>query len=310
MLLLTLGSRAFAEDVTVELGQGDGFSVRDDQGAERFRVDSLGNTVRGRAHLEWLPPALGGTAEDNEVALALTTGVDTENTGDLTIPIVFIRKDKGAASGFFDPGGALWTSTYLKLDGSVRATYDENTRKLTITDRAIVPDPQGGPHLASMAQIGADVETTVMLRGSNAPPVNGRPKQKLILGLDFEDDWVWKVEDDGVNCWGSPTEKGPSSWDVCLERVDDAGYEYPRFTLDYDDSPVTVDIKAPLVQGTGAATHGPMLWGDGSDAFDTGDEICQTQGLSCQTTFAVDGINQTCGFDHGATGSYFYAFCK
>ena len=88
IFILTLAGAALGEDVTVELGADDGFSVRDDSDAERFRVDSLGNTIEGRAHMKWLPSGLGGTAADNEVALAITTGVDTEGNGDLTVPIV------------------------------------------------------------------------------------------------------------------------------------------------------------------------------------------------------------------------------
>ncbi len=61
---------------------------------------------------------------------------------------------------------------------------------------------------------------------------------------------------------------------------------------------------------TNVNTHGLMFWGDASDAFDTGDEVCPSHSLVCVTTFTPLGINQTCAFDHGTAGTYFYALCK
>ncbi len=78
-------------------------------------------------------------------------------------------------------------------------------------------------------------------------------------------------------------------------------------------SVVTGDADRTLtlpIGSTGANTNGSMWWGDGSDAFDTGDEVCPGQGLTCVTTYTPLGINQTCAFDHGVAGTYFYALCK
>ncbi len=64
-----------------------------------------------------------------------------------------------------------------------------------------------------------------------------------------------------------------------------------------------------FVTGTGVATHGVMLWGDGSASFDQGDEVCGATGvaLACVTTRRVDGTIETCAFAHSAI---FYAMCQ
>jgi hypothetical protein len=64
-----------------------------------------------------------------------------------------------------------------------------------------------------------------------------------------------------------------------------------------------------VVRGTGVTTHGVMMWGDSSDSFDLGSEVCAGIGLSCQTTHQMDGTNQTCSYDHGTATTYFMAHC-
>jgi hypothetical protein len=306
-IALLLPRAMAAEGVSIDLEAGDDFTVGDDQVNDVLTVDGRGALVEGSSHLESLLPGFGGTAEDGEVALALTTGVFD---GDVTYPMAIIRKELARATTWFSVGGAYITSAFVRVDGSVRATYDPVTRKLSITQAGGLVDPDGPGGLASMGQFGADVEHVLILKSSNTPPINGRPRPKLILGIDKEEDWVWQVENDGRQCWGSPVQKGYQSWDVCLQRVDAGGFEHPRFTLDYDGDPVDVDIKAPVVQGTGSASHGPLLWGDGSDAFDTGAELCQSQSLDCQTSFTTAGVQQSCATDHGDAGTYFYAMCR
>lgn len=78
-------------------------------------------------------------------------------------------------------------------------------------------------------------------------------------------------------------------------------------TVDVTDADRT--LKLPIGY-TNVNTHGMMFWGDSSDSFDTGDEVCPSHSLVCVTTFTPAGVSQTCAFDHGTAGTYFYALCK
>lgn len=80
-------------------------------------------------------------------------------------------------------------------------------------------------------------------------------------------------------------------------------------TLTIDMTDASQTLRLPI-GSTGAATRGSTWWGDGSDAFDTGNEVCGDRSLACQTTFTPAGANQTCAFDHGTAGTYFYALCS
>lgn len=77
-------------------------------------------------------------------------------------------------------------------------------------------------------------------------------------------------------------------------------------TIDMTNADRTLRLP---VGSTGVATNGSLWWGDSSDAFDTGTEVCTARSLSCLTTHTVAGVNQTCAFDHGTVGTYFYAMC-
>lgn len=309
ILTLILSDQAAAEDVTVGLAPGDGFAVEDDGGTDRLRVDGSKDLIE----IDWatsfraLSPSFGGDAEPGQVAVHITASPGVGATR----PLAICRAGSGRCS-FANSDGAYFTNAYIVIDGSVLSAYDPETGVLNITEWGFIDDPDGPGTLATMAQFGADVEMPMILRG-NRVSVNGRPP-KLLLGLDWERDWVYKVDVDGTQCWGDPNEKGFSSWDVCLERVNESGFEYPRFTLDADGESIPVDIRAPLVQGTGAPTHGPAYWGisDGG-ALDSGDELCATASLVCEDVldFATVGspADASCATQH-VNGVKFLALCR
>lgn len=298
LLLLFASGGARGEDVVLELPDGDAFHVEDDTQTSRMSVDSSGRTLVN-------PGPLGTEDLDNSVALAVMGGT---TNGKTMHRIAACREDTGKCDVISKAGSGYMTAGSIIVDGGVLFQYDEATRKFVTAVTPLIDDPEGPGTLATMAQFGADVETAVIIR-ANDTVVNGR-NAKILLGLDKQKDWVYKIRNDGGTCWGDPNQKGSSSFDVCLERVDEGGFEFARFQNDIDGTPVTVDIKRPVVQGSNVDSHGPLLWGDSSDDFDTGDEVCADAGLSCVTTQAFAGGSQTCGFDHGSTGTYFYALCK
>ncbi len=68
------------------------------------------------------------------------------------------------------------------------------------------------------------------------------------------------------------------------------------------------DGKA-VVTGTGSASHGPLLWGNGADPdFDTGAEVCAASGLTCVTVKSTAGADSDCQKVQGPT--IFYALCR
>ena len=62
-----------------------------------------------------------------------------------------------------------------------------------------------------MLQLGADVETALIIKG-NLVSVNGR-ESKLLLAVDRQEDWVFKIGNEGDLWWGDPQQKGKDSWD-------------------------------------------------------------------------------------------------
>jgi hypothetical protein len=69
------------------------------------------------------------------------------------------------------------------------------------------------------------------------------------------------------------------------------------------------NASGKVVLASGAATHGVMLWGDASNSFDTGTEVCAAAGLSCAFAYQVNGTPVTdCSTDVGSVTA-FYALC-
>ena len=233
--------------------------------------------------------------------------------GNNTYALALNQTDKDRLGWLFSSLGALSHGSLI-IDARFNASVDPDTKVVNVSSWPYIVDPDGPGTLATMLQVSADVETSLILKG-NFVSVNGR-EPKLLLALDKEEDWVFKIGNEGDVWWGDPQQKGKDSWDVKLERVEDLGFEYARFVLDADNfgNEVVVDIKAPLVQGTGAPTHGPAYWAvsDG-DSFDHGDGVCQEEGLSCQNAIEfstmADPTQSSCGTAH-AVGTTFIAFCK
>ena len=72
------------------------------------------------------------------------------------------------------------------------------------------------------------------------------------------------------------------------------------------------DVSGTVMGVTGSAvdTHGALLWGDSSDPFDTGTEVCAARGLTCVDVKTITGTDSACGTDQGAATTHFYALCK
>lgn len=76
-----------------------------------------------------------------------------------------------------------------------------------------------------------------------------------------------------------------------------------------DGAPASEADGQAFVTGTGATTHGPVLWGDGSSGFDTGDAVCAASGLACRQTFAIgDATPRDCASE--TYGGSFLALCR
>jgi hypothetical protein len=257
-----------------------------------------------------VPVAQGFAPNHRTPGLTLNAGQGGQST---TYALAINDADADRIAWLFRDLGASSRGS-LVIDGSYDAHIDPVTHVVTTYEWGFIVDPDGPGSLATMMQLGADVETALILRGSLVS-VNGR-QPKLILGLDREKDWVFQVETDGDLWWGDPAAKGEDSFDLRLARVEDAGFAHPRFVLAANDpqQAVNVDIKAPLVQGTGATTHGPAYWAvsDGG-AFDTSSEVCARESLSCQGALdlsnVADPAHGGCGDAH-AGGAVFLAFCR
>jgi len=79
-------------------------------------------------------------------------------------------------------------------------------------------------------------------------------------------------------------------------------------------APTSATDGNAAVTGTGATTHGVVLWGTStatSTNFDTGTEVCVASGLTCQTTFnpSLPGTAVICGTQHTDASGYFTALC-
>jgi hypothetical protein len=82
-----------------------------------------------------------------------------------------------------------------------------------------------------------------------------------------------------------------------------------EFTL--PDAPDAAGAGGRVQVASGADTHGTVMWGDGSDAFDTGIEVCGAAGLDCVAVHRLTGGSaSSCGADQGSAGTRFLAFCK
>lgn len=315
LLLLHAAAPSSADDVVVDLGTGDDMVVQGGEiEGERLKM----NNVTG-------PP---------RTAAALLMG----NGSPETHPLCLYRDDSGDptrnGTWLWKGGGGAVTNLSLKVDGNVSFDADptDQTCSFNANGDTIYADPDkvsGG--LPSMVQIGADTEQALLLRGdmfacTGCSPA--RPTPKLILGMDFAEDWVWKLEADGTQCWGDggPTtgdtqdgDQGIDSFDVCLDRVENGADEFVRFTLDIDgDGAGTreIDLVRPVVQGTGVPTHGGTLWGSTADAaFDSGDEVCGSvpgTGLTCHATLdPKDGSEHACAgtMPETSASGLFYALC-
>jgi hypothetical protein len=80
----------------------------------------------------------------------------------------------------------------------------------------------------------------------------------------------------------------------------------------YDSSGLVDEVMLAddALQPTGVATHGHIAFGDSSDSFDTGTEVCAAlNSMSCAGTYQMDGTSQTCAYDHGTATVHFQALC-
>ncbi len=70
------------------------------------------------------------------------------------------------------------------------------------------------------------------------------------------------------------------------------------------------DATGTLALASGVDSSGVIYWGDGTDAKDTGTEVCAAAGLTCLDVYTVAGdTTGTCATDMGAAGTRFYALC-
>lgn len=81
-----------------------------------------------------------------------------------------------------------------------------------------------------------------------------------------------------------------------------------EFTL--PDAPDAVGTGGKIQIASGADTHGTVMWGNGADEFDTGDEVCAAAGLVCVHVKSFGGGDSDCLTDQGDPGAYFMALCK
>lgn len=90
----------------------------------------------------------------------------------------------------------------------------------------------------------------------------------------------------GAFCYEAPQSFDDNTGSFCTIRINKKGVEIP--------------ITRPVAQGTGAASHGVIAWGDDSDAaFDTGDEVCAAQMMKCGESRKASamGTDIGCGAD-------------
>lgn len=73
---------------------------------------------------------------------------------------------------------------------------------------------------------------------------------------------------------------------------------------------LAANVSGLPVTGSAVDTHGVVLWGDSSDAFDTGTEVCAARGLTCVDVKTLAGVDSTCATDQGAATTHYYALCK
>jgi hypothetical protein len=356
LLLLPHALLAGAEDTVLTLGATDRFVIKDSSGEAKLILD--GDT--GILTLpDGIAPVLNvdnTSGAQNSAALVLRgSGHPPEKH-----PLVLYRDDtvsQREVSWFFRGGGSAGTPKSLTIDGELNNTIDLETGIVTVHERWGVNDPDvnalctavatpygcckgvgtGDCTMGTMLQLGSDVFTTTIWKaGAKCSTCTAGPRQDEpfhVIAMDGSQDWAFGLDARGKWFWGNPGsitnqgndgadggESGHGSWDVSLERVDDAGFEYLQATSDRDGSPVAIAIARPMPQGTGsAAAGGVLVWGDANTAaIDSGDEVCASvpggDGLACNASIdPTDGSEHACGSPHPGTDAtasgYFFALC-
>jgi len=196
------------------------------------------------------------------------------------------------------------------------ATANAFETKLTVTDptadrTVTLPNATGTVHQSGTTSAtfgaGTDVDIPITFdQGTGTDPIFVWDDSAAAFEFDFDG-----VLADGLDPFVNTSSVGVPISIIAEGSTADAFETTLTFTDPAADATVTVpDVTGTILLATGVDTHGVFAWGDSSDAFDLGDEVCAALDLTCVDAYTITGGASTCSTDQGTATTHFFALCK